>query len=214
MRSDVVHGSRTHPTRGANATSRIRSRGSRPAPGGTLVLFGLIAGTGATSALDNSLVAQLVCCTQTGTRRSTAPSSGTTTGADRVMTADETPDDRLDRAFMALADPVRRAIVARLSRGPATVRELAEPFAITQQAISRHVGVLEAAGLVTRTREAQRRPAHLQAATLEALTSWIDTHRRVLEEQYRRLDAVIEDLQARDRTPPPPEGADRPKDTP
>lgn len=129
------------------------------------------------------------------------------------MTAETTPDDRLDRAFMALADPVRRAIVARLSRGPATVRELAEPFDITQQAISRHVGVLEAAGLVTRTREAQRRPAHLQPAALEAMTSWIDTHRRLLEQRYRRLDAVLEQLQTPD-TPPSPDGTARPKDTP
>ena len=84
-------------------------------------------------------------------------------------------EDRLDRAFAALADPVRRGIIARLSRGPATVNELAEPFDITLQAVSRHIAVLEQAGLVTRTREAQRRPVHLDAAALEALTGslWV-----------------------------------------
>ena len=99
--------------------------------------------------------------------------------------------ERLDRAFGALADPVRRALVARLSRGPATVNELAEPFSITLQAISRHVQVLEAAGLITRSRDGQRRPCHLDAAALEELTSWIDDHRLATERRYRRLDAVL-----------------------
>ena len=83
-------------------------------------------------------------------------------------------DGRLDRAFLALADPVRRAIVARLSGGPATVNELAAPFDITKQAVSKHIQVLEHSGLVTRTRDAQRRPVHLDAAALERLTAWID----------------------------------------
>ena len=100
-------------------------------------------------------------------------------------------DGRLDRAFLALADPVRRAIVARLSRGPATVNELAEPFAITKQAVSRHIHVLELAGLVTRSRDAQRRPVHLDAAALEHLTAWIDRYRLEAEGQYRRLDALL-----------------------
>jgi DNA-binding transcriptional ArsR family regulator len=108
---------------------------------------------------------------------------------------DPSADDRLDRAFAALADPVRRRIIARLSRGPATVNELAEPFEITKQAVSRHIQVLEQAGLVTRTREAQRRPVHLNPAQLEALTSWIDRYRLVHEEQYRRLDALLEDIE-------------------
>src|SRR6478672_8624803 len=101
-------------------------------------------------------------------------------------------DDRLDRAFGALADPVRRALVARLSRGPATVNELAEPFGITLQAISRHVQVLEAAGLITRSRNAQQRPCHLDAAALEELTSWIDKYRLQAEAQFRRLDTVLD----------------------
>src|ERR671912_20494 len=108
-----------------------------------------------------------------------------------VMIIDPSADDRLDRAFMALADPVRRRIVARLSRGPATVNELAEPFAITKQAVSRHIHVLETAGLVSRSRDAQRRPVHLVASTLEALTAWIDRYRLVHEQQFRRLDGLL-----------------------
>jgi DNA-binding transcriptional ArsR family regulator len=100
-------------------------------------------------------------------------------------------EERMDRAFAALADPVRRGIIARLSRGPATVNELAEPYDITLQAVSRHIAVLEQAGLVTRTRDAQRRPVHLDAAALESLTAWIDRHRLVHEQQFRRLDAVL-----------------------
>ncbi|WP_102141172.1 ArsR/SmtB family transcription factor [Mycobacterium hubeiense] len=92
---------------------------------------------------------------------------------------------------MALADPVRRAIVARLSRGPATVNELAEPFDITKQAVSKHIQVLEQSGLVTRTRDAQRRPVHLDAAALERLTAWIDRYRLDAERNYRRLDALL-----------------------
>jgi DNA-binding transcriptional ArsR family regulator len=103
-------------------------------------------------------------------------------------------DERLDRAFAALADPVRRALVARLSRGEATVNELAEPFSITKQAVSRHIQVLEAAGLITRTRDGQRRPCHLDAAALEELTSWIDTYRLQRERSHRRLDDVLEEI--------------------
>jgi len=110
---------------------------------------------------------------------------------------DPSADDRLDRAFMSLADPVRRRIVARLSRGPATVNELAEPFEITKQAVSKHIQVLEQAGLVTRTRDAQRRPVHLDAAALEALTEWIDRYRLIHEQQFRTLDSLL----ATDRGP-------------
>lgn len=102
------------------------------------------------------------------------------------------PDDDLDRAFAALADPVRRAIVARLSRGAATVNELAEPFEISKQAVSKHIQVLETAGLVSRTRDAQRRPVHLEAERLEALTAWIDRYRLAAEQRFRALDAVLE----------------------
>jgi DNA-binding transcriptional ArsR family regulator len=99
--------------------------------------------------------------------------------------------DALDRAFMALADPVRRAMVARLSRGDATVNELAEPFAITKQAVSKHIQVLEHAGLVTRSRDAQRRPVHLDAAALERLTAWIDQYRLLAESRFRQLDELL-----------------------
>ena len=109
------------------------------------------------------------------------------------MIMDPSADDRLDRAFMALADPVRRGIIARLSRGPATVNELAEPFQITKQAVSKHIQVLEQAGLVTRTRDAQRRPVPHAAAQLEALTAWIDRYRLIHEQQFRALDALLAD---------------------
>src|SRR4051794_8411458 len=99
------------------------------------------------------------------------------------MIVDPRSEERLDRAFLALADPIRRRIIARLSRGPATVNELAEPFEISLQAVSRHIQVLEQAGLVTRTRDAQRRPVHLNPAELERLTSWIDRYRLIHEQQ-------------------------------
>jgi DNA-binding transcriptional ArsR family regulator len=104
-------------------------------------------------------------------------------------------DEALDRAFTALGDPVRRALIARLSRGEATVNELAEPFDITKQAVSRHIQVLEAAGLITRSRDGQRRPCHLVPAALEALTGWIDSYRLATERSYRRLDAVLEAME-------------------
>jgi DNA-binding transcriptional ArsR family regulator len=115
------------------------------------------------------------------------------------MIIDPSAEDRLDRAFAALADPVRRRIIARLSRGPATVNELAEPFEITKQAVSKHIQVLEQAGLVTRSRDAQRRPVHLDPAQLEAMTAWIDRYRLLHEEQYRRLDAMLEDMEKEKR---------------
>src|ERR687886_1712023 len=97
----------------------------------------------------------------------------------------------LDRAFAALADPVRRAIVARLSRGPASVGELAAPFDMTLQAVSKHIAVLEAAGLVSRSRDGQRRPVHLEAAALERLTAWIDRYRLDAERRFRALDDLL-----------------------
>ncbi|MDJ0393236.1 metalloregulator ArsR/SmtB family transcription factor [Rhodococcus sp. G-MC3] len=100
-------------------------------------------------------------------------------------------DDRLDEAFMALADPIRRAIIARLSRGSQTVNDLAEPFEISKQAVSRHIQVLENAGLVTRSRDAQRRPVHLDSGRLEELTAWIDKYRIIAEQQFRNLDALL-----------------------
>jgi DNA-binding transcriptional ArsR family regulator len=112
--------------------------------------------------------------------------------------AEDEAERHLDRAFLALADPVRRALIARLSRGEATVNELAEPFAITKQAVSKHIQVLEAAGLITRSRDGQRRPCHLDPAALEALTGWIDRYRLIAERQYRRMDDVINDLKTKE----------------
>jgi len=105
--------------------------------------------------------------------------------------SDESSVARLDSAFMALADPVRRTILVRLSRGPQTVNDLAEPFEISKQAVSRHIQVLEKAGLVTRSRDAQRRPVHLDARRLEELTAWIDKYRIIAEQQFRNLDELL-----------------------
>src|SRR5436305_4509990 len=102
------------------------------------------------------------------------------------MPIDKMDGEQLDRAFAALGDPVRRALVARLSRGEATVNELAEPFPITKQAVSRHLQVLEAAGLITRSRDGQRRPCHLDPAALEAMTGWIDGYRLAAERRFRQ----------------------------
>jgi DNA-binding transcriptional ArsR family regulator len=117
----------------------------------------------------------------------------------------EPSGDVLDATFAALADPTRRAIIARLARGEASVTELAEPFAMTQPAISKHLKVLERAGLVTRRRDAQRRPCRLEAVALREATEWLETYRRFWAEQYERLDDLLEELQ----TPAPMEGPDR-----
>jgi DNA-binding transcriptional ArsR family regulator len=99
--------------------------------------------------------------------------------------------DPLSRVFAALADPTRRDIVARLTIGDATVGELAAPYRVSMQAVSKHLKVLEQAGLVTRSRDAQRRPVHLEAEVLDRMTEWIERYRRQAEERYQRLDAVL-----------------------
>ena len=106
--------------------------------------------------------------------------------------------DLLDATFAALADPTRRAILARLAVGEATVGELAVPFSMTQPAISKHLKVLERAGLITRGRDAQRRPCRLQARPLKDATDWLAGYRAYWEESYQRLDDVLEDLKAGD----------------
>ena len=103
-------------------------------------------------------------------------------------------DDALSRVFSALADPIRRDIVARLAVRDATVNELAEPYDVTVQAVSKHLKVLEEAGLVSRTREAQRRPVHLEAEVFDLMTKWIERYRRQAEERYRRLDDVLRSM--------------------
>ena len=107
-----------------------------------------------------------------------------------------TTAERLDATFAALADPTRRAIVARLAAGDATVTELAAPFAISQPAISKHLKVLERAGLVTRSREAQRRPCRLEAGPLRDATAWLANYRDYWDESYRQLDALLAGLTA------------------
>jgi DNA-binding transcriptional ArsR family regulator len=121
------------------------------------------------------------------------------------------PTDLLSRAFAALADPIRRDIVARLAAGDATVNELAEPYDVTLQAVSKHLKVLEDAGLVSRTREAQRRPAHLEAGVFDQLTAWLERYRRQAEARYRRLDDLLRAMpdDPASPSPTPPTGAPR-----
>jgi DNA-binding transcriptional ArsR family regulator len=102
--------------------------------------------------------------------------------------------DSLDATFAALADPTRRAILARLAAGEATVNELAEPFAMTQPAISKHLKVLERAGLISRDRDAQRRPSRLEPRRLAEASAWLEQYRQFWEASFRRLDAVLDEL--------------------
>jgi len=102
--------------------------------------------------------------------------------------------DQLSRVFAALADPTRRDMVARLTSGDATVNDLAAPYAVTVQAVSKHLKVLEEAGLVTRSREAQRRPVHLEAEVFDLMTKWIERYRRQAEERYQRLDELLAEM--------------------
>jgi DNA-binding transcriptional ArsR family regulator len=102
---------------------------------------------------------------------------------------------RLDSTFAALADPTRRALLARLARGEASVTDLAEPFAMSQPAISKHLKVLERAGLISRGQDAQRRPRRLEARPLRDATQWLENYRQFWEAQFRRLDALLHDLQ-------------------
>jgi DNA-binding transcriptional ArsR family regulator len=103
--------------------------------------------------------------------------------------------DVLDATFAALADPTRRAIIARLAAGEASVTELAAPFSMTQPAISKHLKVLERAGLVARRRDAQRRPCRLDADALRQATEWLEPYRRFWAERYDRLDGLLDELQ-------------------
>src|SRR4051812_32348052 len=111
-------------------------------------------------------------------------------------------EDQLSRVFSALADPTRRDLVTRLTSGDATLTELASSYDVSVQAVSKHLKVLEHAGLVRRTKDAQRRPCHLEADVLDLMTGWIERRRREAEERYQRLDALLErmDDQADERT--------------
>jgi DNA-binding transcriptional ArsR family regulator len=107
-----------------------------------------------------------------------------------------TAPDRLDATFAALADPTRRAILARLATGEASVNELAEPFAMSQPAVSKHLKVLERAGLISRRRDSQRRPCRLEAAPLAEATDWLVRYRQFWEDSLERLDALLAELQS------------------
>src|SRR5437899_10403714 len=107
--------------------------------------------------------------------------------------------NRLDATFAALADPTRRSILARLASGEASVAELAEPFDMSQPAIPKHLKVLERAGLISRGREAQRRPRRLEPRPLAEATDWIERYRRIWEGNYQRLEAVLEELKGKQK---------------
>lgn len=109
--------------------------------------------------------------------------------------------DNLDAIFIALSDPTRRAILARLIEGEATVMELAAPFAMSQPAISKHIKMLERAGLVSRRRDAQRRPVKIEGPALKAATDWLESYREVWEQNYARLDTLLDDLQRAGESP-------------
>lgn len=109
--------------------------------------------------------------------------------------------NHLDATFAALADPTRRAILERLMTGEATVTELVEPFSLSQPAISKHLRVLEQAGLVSRGRDAQKRPVRLEAQPLAEATAWLEHYRQIWEANYQRLDALLEELKAMPETP-------------
>ena len=108
-----------------------------------------------------------------------------------------THTDRLNATFAALADPTRRAILARLAAGEASVNELAKPFAMSQPAISKHLRVLESAGLISRGQDAQRRPRRIEGKALREATGWLERYRKVWEGNYVRLDSVLRELQGR-----------------
>jgi DNA-binding transcriptional ArsR family regulator len=110
-----------------------------------------------------------------------------------------TSSERLDATFAALADPTRRAILARLTSGEASVMELAEPFAVSQPAISKHLKVLERAGLISRGRDAQRRPCRIEAKPLAEADKWLERYRRIWERNFRRLDALLDELKTKER---------------
>jgi len=107
--------------------------------------------------------------------------------------------DRLDAVFAALADPTRRAILSRLASGQASVNELAEPFAMSQPAISKHLKVLERAGLISRGRDAQRRPRQLEAKPLAEATAWLERYREFWEGTFQRLDVLLEEMKGKEK---------------
>jgi DNA-binding transcriptional ArsR family regulator len=118
-------------------------------------------------------------------------------------------EDRLSRVFAALADPTRRDIVARLAVGDATVGQLAAPYDVSVQAVSKHLKVLQEAGLVSRSRDAQRRPCHLEAEVFDLMTKWIERYRQQADERFRRLDAVLAAMDDEDPSSNDQQGAEQ-----
>ena len=119
-------------------------------------------------------------------------------------------DDQLSRVFAALADPTRRDMLARLAVGDATVGELADPFDVSVQAVSKHIQVLTDAGLVSKSKDAQRRPCHLEAGVFDLMTKWIERYRQQAQERYERLDAVLAEVRGHEEPTqhqPPQQGA-------
>ena len=107
--------------------------------------------------------------------------------------------EQLDATFSALADPTRRAILARLGTGEATVMELAEPFAMTQPAISRHLKVLEQAGLISQRQDAQRRPRRVEMRPIAQATDWLERYRKILERNFQRLDLLLKEIESQEK---------------
>jgi DNA-binding transcriptional ArsR family regulator len=110
-----------------------------------------------------------------------------------------TPSDRLDATFAALADPTRRAILARLASGESSVTDLAKPFTMSQPAISKHLKVLERAGLISRGRDAQRRPRRIEGEPLAEATAWLEGYRQIWEADFQRLDALLDELKTQEK---------------
>jgi DNA-binding transcriptional ArsR family regulator len=117
-----------------------------------------------------------------------------------------TPSERLDATFTALANPTRRAILARLASGEASVLELTKPFAMSQPAISKHLKVLERAGLISRGRDAQRRPCRIEGQPLADVSVWLEEYRQLWEQNFQRLDALLEELQSPEKRTSPRKG--------
>jgi DNA-binding transcriptional ArsR family regulator len=123
-------------------------------------------------------------------------------------------EERLDAAFAALADPTRRAIVSALARGDATVNELAAPFEISLPAVSKHLKVLERSGLISRRRDAQFRPCHLEVEALDGALDWIGLHRRLWDERFDKLDALLANIEGAPKTSTGPKRSDNRKERP
>jgi len=147
--------------------------------------------------------------TSSTSRLTTAKRGSRFCSTDQLSKGPLVADDQLSRIFAALADPTRRDMVARLSVGDATVGELADPYDVSVQAVSKHIKVLTDAGLVSQTRDAQRRPCHLESEVFDLMTKWIERYRRQAQERYERLDALLAEMRGDEQPayPHPQQGA-------